>query len=1133
MADANNRWVESYLDALLSEGLSSEYIKNRKTEDGDVDEETAKFDADRQVNSKYFVNQILQQGEEGLRDAWSKATSAKHYEEKDARLEYLSWRVWFMKRNHARVKREDARVLAAEKVELPEDEQVLDTEDEEDSPIVFNPSSQQDPSSKPPRPTSDKVPQPSKGVKPVAIKSDRKTADFTQDEDDSSPQDVSAFFDRRVDGLYIILISLHGLVRGEQMELGKDPDTGGQIKYVVELARALAKHPAVYRVDLLTRLIKDPKVAKSYGQEEECILKPEDAENDLGGAYIVRLACGPVDQYIRKEKLWPHVREFADRGIAHAKKMVTTLAEAKTPCELYMIHGHYADAGEVAALISSTLDVDMCMTGHSLGRNKLEHLLASGTVSKAEIESTYKISRRVEAEERALESAIMVFTSTKQEITEQWGLYDGFDVSLEKVLRNRRRTGRHMPFMNVIPPGLDFSNLKVDLPEDPVIKEMLQHKPAYGGVTPKAADSSPKSGDTPRKLQRSLGETRDFGEQEPAIWKEISKFLRNPHKPAILAMSRPDPKKNITTLVKAFGENKTLRGLANLVLIMGNRELIDSMAGGSAKVLTQVLKLIDNHDLYGSVAYPKRHTQKDISDIYRLSLATHGVFTNVALQEPFGLTVIEAAAHGVPTVATKNGGPVDIMTTLHHGLLVDPNSSKEIADALVKILTEPKEWEEMSQNGIKNIMAYSWPSHCKQVLESLEKEKQCHKTHTKHKGRLSGSLEVSSRGTMDRMFSTPLANKERGITHRISKNRADFWKEEANQPQDKRDNHTGSDLRGQERKHFVVVPLDGDFRVGDMAPSIQALKKAAANSGGAVGVGIVSMMGFEHTRNELAEADVDLDGLDWIVCHSGADIWHGQQDGQWDADDQWEQLIDFRWDRVSLQRLLTKLVTAPMLLTPAPSVKGLSPLARALASMPDPDKEEKGVHPQHVCIQLDRESKSILGQGAGGRKLAISTAVVDRLRRRLRSNGFRAHLTLQMVPEEGDLISNVHITPLRASRALALRFLANKFNLDMERVTVVVLPPMVTKKNEMFNVGSYTSDLAELVSGLNKVFIEIPKKDQTFDMSGLDAGDVQSVEKLTIKVGPKLFGDRVQFIEEQEHLADVVKGVKISDDSKQ
>lgn len=45
----------------------------------------------------------------------------------------------------------------------------------------------------------------------------------------------------------------------------------------------------------------------------------------------------------------------------------------------------------------------------------------------------------------------------------------------------------------------------------------------------------------------------------------------------------------------------------------------------------------------------------------------------------------------------------------------------------------------------------------------------------------------------------------------------------------------------------------------------------------------------------LQEADVDLDGLDWIVCHSGADIWHAQQDGEWDADDQWEELIDFRY----------------------------------------------------------------------------------------------------------------------------------------------------------------------------------------------------------------------------------------------
>jgi len=38
-----------------------------------------------------------------------------------------------------------------------------------------------------------------------------------------------------------------------------------------------------------------------------------------------------------------------------------------------------------------------------------------------------------------------------------------YDKKLEPVLRARRRVGRHMPVMNVIPPGLDFSNLKAAL----------------------------------------------------------------------------------------------------------------------------------------------------------------------------------------------------------------------------------------------------------------------------------------------------------------------------------------------------------------------------------------------------------------------------------------------------------------------------------------------------------------------------------------------------------------------------------------------------------------------------------------------------------------------------------------------
>ena len=39
---------------------------------------------------------------------------------------------------------------------------------------------------------------------------------------------------------YLVLISIHGLIRSHDLELGRDADTGGQTKYVVDLAKALA-----------------------------------------------------------------------------------------------------------------------------------------------------------------------------------------------------------------------------------------------------------------------------------------------------------------------------------------------------------------------------------------------------------------------------------------------------------------------------------------------------------------------------------------------------------------------------------------------------------------------------------------------------------------------------------------------------------------------------------------------------------------------------------------------------------------------------------------------------------------------------------------------------------------------------
>ena len=44
----------------------------------------------------------------------------------------------------------------------------------------------------------------------------------------------------------------------------------------------------------------------------------------------------------------------------------------------------------------------------------------------------------------------------------------------------------------------------------------------------------------------------------------------------------------------------------------------------------------------------------------------HGAFVQPALYEAFGLTVVEAMSCGLPTFATNQGGPAEVLLTYYH-----------------------------------------------------------------------------------------------------------------------------------------------------------------------------------------------------------------------------------------------------------------------------------------------------------------------------------------------------------------------------------------------------------------------------------------------------------------------------------
>jgi hypothetical protein len=76
-------------------------------------------------------------------------------------------------------------------------------------------------------------------------------------------------------------------------------------------------------------------------------------------------------------------------------------------------------------------------------------------------------------------------------------------------------------------------------------------------------------------------------------------------------------------------------------------------------------------------------------DDVRTAYAASDINVNCSENEPFGRTIIEAAACGVPTVAFSGGGTADALIDGETGILVPPNDEARFARALQTYLDDP------------------------------------------------------------------------------------------------------------------------------------------------------------------------------------------------------------------------------------------------------------------------------------------------------------------------------------------------------------------------------------------------------------------------------------------------------------
>ncbi|KAF8111323.1 hypothetical protein N665_0076s0301 [Sinapis alba] len=485
----------------------------------------------------------------------------------------------------------------------------------------------------------------------------------------------------------VVIFSVHGYF-GQQDVLGL-PDTGGQVVYILDQVRALEEELLIRinqqglgfkpQILVVTRLIPEARGTKC-DQELEAI-------EGTKHSHILRVPFvtekGVLRQWVSRFDIYPYLERFTQDA--------TSKILQRFDCKPDLIIGNYTDGNLVASLMATKLGVTQGTIAHALEKTKYE----DSDAKWKELDPKYHFSCQFTADLIAMNVTDFIIASTYQEIAgskERPGQYESHTAfTMPGLCRVVSGIDVFDPKFNIAAPGADQS---VYFPYTETQKRLTKFHPS---------------------IQELL-----FNEKDNA---EHMGYLAEREKPIIFSMARLDTVKNITGLVEWYGKDKRLREMANLVVVAGFFDMSKSNDREEKAEIKKMHDLIEKYKLKGSFRWIAAQTDRyRNSELYRCIADTKGVFVQPALYEAFGLTVIEAMNCGLPTFATNQGGPAEIIVDGVSGFHIDPNNGDEsvarIGDFFSKCRADGLYWDTISKAGLKRIYeCYTWKIYAEKLLK--------------------------------------------------------------------------------------------------------------------------------------------------------------------------------------------------------------------------------------------------------------------------------------------------------------------------------------------------------------------------------------------------------------------------------
>ena len=166
-------------------------------------------------------------------------------------------------------------------------------------------------------------------------------------------------------------------------------------------------------------------------------------------------------------------------------------------------------------------------------------------------------------------------------------------------------------------------------------------------------------------------------------------------------LGNTDPKKNTECTLVAYA--KYLRQS------MTKRRLL--MADLNKEYLDDIIRRNGIEDIRQHIVMPGYIVNSDLPYVYNNAFA----FLYTSLRESFGIPLLEGMACGTPVITSNTSSMPEIGGT--EAILVNPESSDDIAEAMLRLETDAAFYEKQRQIGLQRVKLFSWRKTTEQLLK--------------------------------------------------------------------------------------------------------------------------------------------------------------------------------------------------------------------------------------------------------------------------------------------------------------------------------------------------------------------------------------------------------------------------------